>query len=116
MRHQKNKITLDRKTAPRRALLRHLAESLIIHEKITTTKAKGSAVRSFVERLVTKAKNNTLASRRALMTDLYTKNAIDKLLAELGPRYAERKGGYTRAVMLKNRVGDGAEEVMVEFV
>ena len=116
MRHQKKKVTLDRKTAPRRALLRNLAESLVLNEKLTTTKAKARAARSIVERLVTKAKTNSLTTRRTLMSTLYTKEAVDKLLTDLGPRYAERKGGYTRIVVLKNRVGDGAEEALVEFV
>lgn len=116
MRHQKKKVTLDRKSAPRRALLRNLAESLVLNEKLTTTKAKARATRSIVERLVTKAKTNSLTARRNLMSALYTKEAVDKLLTDLGPRYAERKGGYTRIVVLKNRVGDGAEEALVEFV
>lgn len=116
MRHQKKKITLDRKTASRRALMANLAEDLILYEKIRTTKAKGKAVRSFTERLITKAKKNTLAARRELGTVLYTKNSIRKLMEEIGPRYKERAGGYTRVTMLKNRVGDGAEEVMVELV
>lgn len=116
MRHQKKKVTLDRAKAPRIALLRNLAESLILSEHITTTKAKARATRSLVERLVTKAKVNNLTARRALMKSLYTKKAVDKLLSDLGPRYTERKGGYTRIIMLKNRVGDGAEEVLVEFV
>ena len=116
MRHQKKKVTLDRKTAPRRALLRNLAESLVLNEKLTTTKAKARAARSIVERLITKAKTNSLTTRRTLMWTLYTKEAVDKLLTNLGPRYAERKGGYTRIVVLKNRVGDGAEEALVEFV
>jgi len=116
MRHQKKKVTLDRARAPRMALLRNLAESLVLNERITTTKAKARATRSLVERLVTKAKVNSLAVRRDLMGTLYTKKAIDKLLSELGPRYVERKGGYTRIITLKNRVGDGAEEALIEFV
>lgn len=116
MRHQKKKVTLDRKTGPRQALLRGLAESLILYEKINTTKAKAKAVRSLVERLITKAKSNSVAVRRDLQSRLYTKNSVKKLVEELGPRYADRKGGYTRVVVLKNRVGDGAEEVLVELV
>jgi large subunit ribosomal protein L17 len=116
MRHQKRKFTLDRKTGPRQALLKGLAESLILYEKINTTKAKAKAVRIVVERLITKAKTNSLTVRRDLISRLYTKNTVKKLLEELGPRYAERKGGYTRIVMLKNRVGDGAEEVLIELV
>lgn len=116
MRHQKRKVTLDRKTGPRAALLAGLAESLILYEKINTTKAKAKAVRGVVERLITKAKAKDLNARRELLKHLYTKNAVNKLLEQLGPRYLDRKGGYTRTVMLKNRVGDGAEEVLIELV
>lgn len=116
MRHQKNKVTLDRKTAARRSLLTNLAESLILYEKIKTSKAKAKAVRSFVERLITRSKIQTLAARRELMKTLYTANAVKKLMENVGPRYKERHGGYTRIVMLKNRKGDGAEEVLIELV
>ena len=116
MRHQKKKVTLDRKIGPRTALLTSLAESLILHEKIITTKAKAKATRSLVERLITKAKPNTLAARRTLIAKLHTELAVKKLMEVLGPRYKERQGGYTRIVMLKNRVGDGAEEAVVEMV
>ena len=116
MRHYKNKVTLDRKSAPRKALLKHLAESMVLFEKITTTKAKAKAVRSVVEKCVTVAKQNTLTARRRLVSDLYTKQAVSKLMDVLGPRYAERHGGYTRITMVKNRIGDGAEEVVLEFV
>jgi len=116
MRHQKNKVTLDRKTAARRSLLANLAESLILYEKIKTTKAKAKALRPYVERLITRAKMQTLAARRELMKTLYTQNAIKKLMENVGPRYKERSGGFTRIIMLKNRKGDGAEEVLIEFV
>lgn len=116
MRHQKKKVTLDRKTGARSALLAGLAESLILYERINTTKAKAKALRSVVERLITKAKTNSVATRRDLQSRLYTKNTVKKLVEELGPRYAERKGGYTRTVVLKNRLGDGAEEVLIELV
>jgi large subunit ribosomal protein L17 len=116
MRHQKNKITLDRKTAARRSLLANLAESLVLYEKIKTTKAKAKAVRSYTERLITKAKSQDLTARRELMKVLYTENAIKKLMEVLAPKYKDRKGGYTRIVLFKNRKGDGAEEVIVELV
>lgn len=116
MRHQKKKVTLDRKTGPRTALLAGLVESLILYEKINTTKAKAKAVRSLAERLITKAKTNSLHTRRELEKRLYTKNTVKKLLEEIGPRYVERKGGYTRITTVKNRVGDGAEEVLIELV
>lgn len=116
MRHYKKKITLDRATGPRQALLTNLAESLILYEKISTTKAKAKAVRSLAERLISKAKTATLASRRDLLSRLYTKNTVEKLLKVLGPRYKDRAGGYTRTVLVKNRIGDGAEEVIIELV
>jgi large subunit ribosomal protein L17 len=116
MRHLNKKITLGRTAAPRKALLKNLAESLIVYEKITTTKAKARAVKSLVERLITKSKVNTLTTRRLLISKLYTKNAVNKLLEQLGPRYLNRAGGYTRTTLLKNRKGDGAEEAVVEFV
>ncbi len=116
MRHQKKKVTLDRKVGPRTAMLKSLAESVILYEKVFTTKAKAKAVRPIVERLITKAKANTLASRRDLLSRLHTKNAVNKLLEVLGPRYKERAGGYTRTTMVKNRVGDNAEEAVIELV
>jgi len=116
MRHQKKKVTLDRKTAARRSLLANLAESLILYEKIKTTKAKAKALRPVIEKLISKAKKQTLASKREIMKVLYTKNAVKKLMEEIGPRYKERQGGYTRIIKLSNRKGDGAEEAVIEFV
>lgn len=115
MRHRKKKITLDRKGEPRKALLTHLAESLILFEKMRTTKAKAKAVRSMVERMITKAKKNNLAVRREL-AKIIRYNCVKKLIEELGPRYKERTGGYTRLTIIKNRVGDGAEEALIELI
>lgn len=116
MRHQKKKVTLDRKAGPRRALLANLVESLIFYEKIKTTKTKAKATRSLMEKYITIAKANTLAARRVLLAKLFTENAVKKLMEVVAPRYKERKGGYTRTTMLKTRKGDGAEEVIIEFV
>ena len=116
MRHQKTKITLDRKTAARRSLLANLAESLILYEKIKTSKAKAKAVQALVEKLITKSKKQTLAGRRDLVAILYTQNSIRKLMEEIGPRYKEKHGGYTRITSLKRRKGDGAEEAVIELV
>ncbi len=116
MRHQSKKITLDRKTAGRRSLLANLAESLILYGKIKTTKAKAKVTRSTVEKLVTIAKKNDLNARRKIAKTLYTKNSVKKLMEVYGPKYKDVKGGYTRIVLLKNRVGDGAEEAVVEFI
>jgi len=116
MRHQSNKITLDRKSAGRRSLMANLAESLILYGKIKTTKAKAKATQSMVEKLVTVAGKNDLTARRKIMKTLYTANAVKKLMEVYGPKYKEVKGGYTRVVILKNRLGDGAEEAVVEFI
>ncbi len=116
MRHKKNKVTLDRKTAGRRSLIANLVESLVLYEKIKTTKAKAKVVRSAAERLITRAKSGSLADRRRIAAVLYTKNSVRKLMEVLGPRYKDRKGGYTRITMIQNRVGDGAEEAVVELI
>lgn len=116
MRHQKNKVTLDRKTAARRSLLANLCESLILHEKIVTTTAKAKALRPRIEKMVTSARRGTLAARRELGTVLYTENAIRKMMEVIAPRYKERAGGYTRIIKVGTRKGDNAEESVIEFV
>ena len=116
MRHLKKKATLGREKAPREAMMRNLAESLILHGSIKTTKAKARALRSFVEPLVTKAKKDTLAQRRLLKSALYTDATVNKLLVEIGPRYVERAGGYTRIIKMGPRFNDAAEMVRIEFV
>ena len=116
MRHRKNKATLGRESAQRKALMRSLAESLIIHDGIKTTQAKAKALRMFVEPLVTKAKQGTLAQRRNIIKALYTDAAVKKLMDDIAPRYKERQGGYTRIIKLGSRQNDGAEMVRIEFV
>jgi large subunit ribosomal protein L17 len=116
MRHRKTKKTLDRKAAPRRALLKNLAAQLILYEKIKTTEAKAKVVRSYVERLITKGKKNTLAARRELMKFLSIEHAVRKVLEVYGPRYANRPGGYTRITKLGVRQGDGARIASIEFI
>lgn len=116
MRHYKNKVTLDRKTGPRKALLNHLAESLILMEKITTTRAKAMAVKRVVEKLITRSKTNTLANRRELLSKLHSVKAVKKLMEVIGGRYKDRQGGYTRIIRLGFRRGDGAEQVIIELV
>jgi len=116
MRHQMKKVKLDRKAGPRKALLANLVASLVLYEKITTTKAKAKATKSLVEKMITKAKANTLAKRREIAAVISQDNVVRKLMEVLGPRYAERKGGYTRIIMIKNRQGDGAETALIEFV
>ncbi|MEK7083736.1 MAG: 50S ribosomal protein L17 [Patescibacteria group bacterium] len=116
MRHAKKKVTLGRKRNPRRALLRNLAESVIVHERMTTTRAKARAVRPIVERLVTKAKTGTLANRRLVQKTLFTERAVKKLMEDLAPRYKSRPGGYLRIIRLPSRSSDRSEQVRIEFV
>lgn len=116
MRHRKTVKTLDRKKGPRKALLRSLATSLVLFEKIKTTEAKAKTIKPIIEKLITKAKKNTLHTRRELLKYLYVENAVKKMLEDLGPRYLERKGGYTRIIKLTNRQGDAAKMVIIEFV
>lgn len=116
MRHRRVGKTLDRKTAPRRALLRNLATSLIVHEHVNTTLAKAKAVRPLVERLITKGKVKSLHARRELLKTVMTEKAVNKVLEELGPRYATRPGGYTRVIKLSPRKGDGAQMAQIQLV
>lgn len=116
MRHNKKKFTLGRKRAQRKALMRNLAESLVIHGSIRTTSAKAKALRTVVEPLVTRAKRGNLFDKRRIAQVLYTRGALNKLVTEIGPRYKERNGGYTRIVKIGSRVNDGADMVRIEFV
>ena len=116
MRHRDNKTTLGRLSAPRKALLRNLATSVILYENVNTTLAKAKAVRPLVERAITKGKTKTLATRRELMRVLATEPAVLKVMEELGPRYATRPGGYTRIIKLGARKGDGAEIAQIQLV
>ena len=116
MRHRKKKITLGRERSSRVALLRGLAESLILHGAIVTTEAKAKALRSVVEPLVTTAKAGTIVSQRILRRTLYTDRAIQKLMGEIAPKYKERKGGYTRIVKVGVRRSDGGRTARIEFV
>ena len=116
MRHRKKGKILDRKKASRKALLRSLATSLVLYEKIKTTEAKAKALKPIIEKLITKGKKNDLTSRRELHKYLYLANAVKKVLEDLSPRYKDRKGGYTRIIRLNSRQGDAAQMVQIEFV
>ncbi len=116
MRHRnKNKI-LDREKSPRELMLRNLASSLIIYEKVKTTKAKAQVVRPMVEKMISSAKVGDLQARRGLIRVLLQKNAIKKAMEVLADRYRDRQGGYTRITKLNNRSGDGAQIVQIELV
>ncbi len=116
MRHRNSGKILDRKKGPREALLRNLATSIVLFEKVKTTRAKAKAVRPLVERMITTGKRGGLVSRRKLSSFFYSENAAKKVLEELGPRYKDRAGGYTRITNLVRREGDGAEMVQIELV
>lgn len=116
MRHRnKNKI-LDRKKEPREMMLRNLASSIIIYEKVKTTQAKAKVVRSLVEKVITIVKKGDLTSRRRLIEILPQKMAIKKAFEVLAGRYKDRKGGYTRIIKLGSRQGDRAKIVQIELV
>jgi len=116
MRHAKAGRQLRRTSEQRLALLRNLATSLIEEEAIETTEAKAKELRPFVERLITKAKAGTLHARRVAGRDIRKRGAADKLFRELGPRFAGRRGGYTRILKTGHRKGDGAELARIELV
>jgi len=97
-------------------MLRNLASSILIYEKVKTTEAKAKVVRSMVEKAITAAKAGDLTARRKLIEILPQKMAVKKAMEVLGARYKERAGGYTRIVKLGSRVGDGAKIVQIELV
>ena len=116
MRHRVKKTTLGRKKESREMMLRNLTASVLIYEKIKTTKAKAKAVKPLVDKAITLAKKGDLTARRSLIAKLPQKMAIKKAMEVLGDRYKKRKGGYTRIVKLGNRQGDGAEMAQIELV
>lgn len=105
----------NRKTDQRKAFLRGLAINLVMEEKIKTTKVRARQVASFVERMITKAKKNNLASRKALAS-LLSPKAGKKLAESVAPRFKNRNGGYTRVIKIGPRVHDGAPMAMVELL
>jgi large subunit ribosomal protein L17 len=117
MRHLKKNRKFGRKKDVRNALMKSLAISLVRHEKIKTTEAKAKELRPIIEKLVTKANEGTLASRRIVMSRLMNQNPeTKKLVDDIAPRYKEGKGGYTRITKLPQRLSDGAKMAVIEFV
>ena len=140
MRHQKRTFKLGRESDHKNSLIANMLKALIYHERIETTVAKAKHLRRYADRMITLAKRNTLATKRLasgrLMinrnaltakearaakagdTSCYNvdRKVLSKLFAELGPRYTERQGGYTRIIKMNNRVGDNAPKCFIEFV
>lgn len=116
MRHRHKGTVLGREKGPRDAMLRNLAQSVIIYEHVNTTLAKAKAVQPIVEKLITTGRVKTLVSRRRLSRTLSMETAVNKILEELGPRYAKRPGGYTRIIKLGRRENDGADVAQIQLV
>ena len=105
-----------RRSEPRRAMLRNLVTSMILHGKIQTTEAKAKSIRGITEKMVTLGKRNDLHSRRQALSYLLDETAGKMLFEEIAPRYLERQGGYTRIMKVGQRRGDAAPMAILEFV
>lgn len=116
MRHGKKINHLGRTDSHRKAMLANMASSLIKHKRITTTLAKAKALRTYVEPLITKAKNDTTHSRRTVFSYLQDKEVLTELFRDVAAKVANRPGGYTRIIKLVNRFGDNAEMALIELV
>ena len=116
MRHRKAGRQLGRNSSHRRALFRSLVTSLIEHERIETTEAKGKEIRAIADQMITLGKEKSLHARRRAQAFLQSPGAAKKLFDEVAPRFESRNGGYTRLIKTRSRVGDGAPMVLVELV
>jgi large subunit ribosomal protein L17 len=117
MRHHNTVRKFGRKSNQRRALLKGLVLALIAHGKIKTTEAKAKELRPMIEKMITKANEGTLSSRRIIISRLYNLKAeSNKLINEIAPKYKERSGGYTRITKLPRREGDASKMAMIEFI
>jgi large subunit ribosomal protein L17 len=116
MRHQRVINHLGRTSSHRKSMISNMAVSLIIHKKIITTTAKAKALKTFVEPLITKSKEDSTHSRRVVFGYLKDKDAVSELFREVSPKIADRPGGYTRILKTGNRIGDNAEMCILELV
>jgi large subunit ribosomal protein L17 len=116
MRHSRVINHLGRTSSHRKAMLSNMATSLILHKRITTTTAKAKALRTFVEPLITKSKEDSTHSRRVVFSYLKDKTAVAELFREVSPKVAERPGGYTRILKIGHRLGDNADMCVMELV
>lgn len=140
MRHRKNTIKLNRTSSHRRCLFANMLKSLIEHDRIETTLAKGKLLKRFADKMVTLAKTNTLASKRKAIAELMIRFntltpkearaaksgdtsgyngdrlVINKLFNEIGPRFTTREGGYTRVIKNSRRQGDNAQTCIIEYL
>ena len=116
MRHRKEGRTLSRTPSHKKATMRNMATSLFRHERIETTTAKAKELRPFAERLITLGKRGDLHARRLAGRLIADRQVLSKLFDDIGPRFTERPGGYTRILKLGNRRGDAAEMALIELV
>src|SRR5690606_15159 len=116
MRHRRKGRHLSRTAEHREAMMRNLATSLFRHGRIETTTAKAKELRVYAEPLITKAKRGDLHARRLVARKIRDREVLAKLFNEIGPRFADRRGGYTRIYQLGHRPGDAAEMAIIELV
>lgn len=116
MRHNHGYRKLGRTSAHRKALLKNLAIALVENQKIETTVIKAKELQSYIEKLITKASEGSFNAHRAVFAHLQDKNATNKLVVEIAPKYSDRKGGYTRVVRTRLRKGDAAPLAFIELI
>jgi len=116
MRHQAKGRQLSRTSTHRRAMLSNMATSLFLHGRVVTTEAKAKELRPYAEKLITLARRGDLHARRLAARKIRERDALTRLFAELGPRFAGRPGGYTRILKLGHRPGDGADVARIELL
>ena len=117
MSYRKKERKFGRERSQRQQLVRSLTRSIVLHGRICTTEARAKTIRPYVEKIVTKARNNDLATRRLLLSRFSNDTeVVKKLLEDLGPKYKDRNGGYTRINKVEARPGSGRTVAIIEFV
>jgi len=116
MRHLKKGRSLHRSSSHRKAMLRNLAVSILLHERVLTTEAKAKEVRRLVERIITWGKRGDLHARRLTVRQVRSRTVVKRIFDDLAPRYSNRPGGYTRILKSGFRHGDNAPMVIMELV
>jgi len=115
MRHRNKKQKLGSSFHQRKAILRSLASAIILKERIFTTEGKAKKVRPYLEKAISRSRKDTLVNKRILLMD-FTSRVVNKLLKEIGPRYASQAGGYTRIIKTNARKSDAAPMVLIELI
>jgi large subunit ribosomal protein L17 len=116
MRHRNSVNHLGRTSSHRKALLSNMANSLLLHKRISTTLAKAKELRTFVEPLITRAKSDSTHNRREVFKNLKSKSVVSELFRDINVKVGERQGGYTRILKTGHRLGDNAEMCIIELV